>query len=779
MTQRIVNYTYGTGNPVLPNGSIDVRDGIDNLQSLDILMNAPEDTYNQRDGEIVRTVAGMNNEFDAQIMNMGFTRVSTFKTGATLTNARQTLLWDLADGGDGQEYGWSGAFPKVVPATSTPASTGGISIGAWISRFDPELRIQVREALRRSYAEAGYNLVDGSFEAGGTLVNANDVILYESQGKAFTGQSGVVTPGTNPASPGFFDVSDSILRQQVLIKFTGSGSFSAVDNMVAGRVNNVAGVVYHLAGNEYSTGNTTWMCIADGATTISGFSPTNDIDPRDFGAKGDGVTDDTSAINAALSSATGRVLRLMGGTYIITGQLVIKTNTKVQGDGRNRSIIRLAPTFNTSLDAIRNDVRTGTVNAYYDSEISIIGIGFDGNNIANRSVAFLSLSKVFNAVVRECRFSAHSYICVEVGASKDVKITNNYFEGNGRPKPSLVSAPCVWTDNSAQGSPFDIVVEDNYFLNNNWSCAYFMPTRGSFSRNRCFGNGESGVFSNGNGSNIKYIGNHIEGQKRSNISASGIETSAKNIIIADNHIIACDSDGVSLTDVQNAIVHDNVIFHNGQDAAYFTTASGIAVITTSSAPNQPDHINIHDNRIGDRQGVKTQVSGIAVGGGGAAVERVMITKNDLTEQKTNSILIAAGKWGGNSFVSDNISKDGSMDRPFKIARFQIGATTGIQTITGVGFRPRAVEIFSVITSGTQAYSSVGVYDGVRSEVNATSADTAGNTGSLAATPVIIQIKSGTGTTISEANISSLDQDGFTINNTVVTSRPWCIAKCYM
>ena len=46
MTQRVVNYTYGTGNSVLPDGSIDVRDGIDNLQSMDVFMNAPEDTYN-------------------------------------------------------------------------------------------------------------------------------------------------------------------------------------------------------------------------------------------------------------------------------------------------------------------------------------------------------------------------------------------------------------------------------------------------------------------------------------------------------------------------------------------------------------------------------------------------------------------------------------------------------------------------------------------------------------------------------------------------------------
>ena len=69
------------------------------------------------------------------------------------------------------------------------------------------LLTDVREALRRSYAEAGYNLVDGSFEAGGTLVNANDVLLQERTGKAFSGPAGTVAAGTNPASGGFVDRS--------------------------------------------------------------------------------------------------------------------------------------------------------------------------------------------------------------------------------------------------------------------------------------------------------------------------------------------------------------------------------------------------------------------------------------------------------------------------------------------------------------------------------------------------------------------------------------------
>ena len=74
---------------------------------------------------------------------------------------------------------------------------------------------ETREALRRSYAEAGYNLVDGSFEVGGTLVNANDVLLQESTGKAFAGPAGTVAAGTNPASGGFVDKSEGLLRHEL------------------------------------------------------------------------------------------------------------------------------------------------------------------------------------------------------------------------------------------------------------------------------------------------------------------------------------------------------------------------------------------------------------------------------------------------------------------------------------------------------------------------------------------------------------------------------------
>lgn len=129
MTQRVVNYTYGTGNPVLPNGSIDVRDGIDNLQSLDIFMNAPEDTYNQRDGEIVKTLAGA-------IKSVGVQRIGDFTTGCTVTERNQGVLYET----DGTVYVWLGPLPKSVPAGSSPSTTGGIGPSGWLDVGDSSIR---------------------------------------------------------------------------------------------------------------------------------------------------------------------------------------------------------------------------------------------------------------------------------------------------------------------------------------------------------------------------------------------------------------------------------------------------------------------------------------------------------------------------------------------------------------------------------------------------------------------------------------------------------------
>lgn len=164
-------------------------------------------------------------------------------------------------------------------------------------------KVLARESLRRSYAEAGYNLVDGSFEAGGTLVNANDVLLQERTGKAFSGPAGTVAAGTNPASGGFVDVSNRLQRHFDSVSSAVADVYLVVGNKVV--VDN-----YHTNGNSgvlFFNVVAAGTGVADGGkyiNTANGLQLMQNIrlpmTPAAWGAKGDG-TDDSVAINKMIS----------------------------------------------------------------------------------------------------------------------------------------------------------------------------------------------------------------------------------------------------------------------------------------------------------------------------------------------------------------------------------------------------------------------------------------------------------------------------------------------
>lgn len=70
-----------------------------------------------------------------------------------------------------------------------------------------------------------------------------------------------------------------------------------------------------------------------------------DINVLDFGAKGDGITDDTLAINntiLAAQDAGGGIVKIPEGTYRTTSQITIKPNVIVMGAGRGKTIVRLS-----------------------------------------------------------------------------------------------------------------------------------------------------------------------------------------------------------------------------------------------------------------------------------------------------------------------------------------------------------------------------------------------------------------------------------------------------
>ena len=81
---------------------------------------------NQVTGQTQKTLPAVLR--DAGFVVAGF----NFNTGGTLAvgDENKVVLWP-GPSGDGQYYSWHGAYPKIVPAGSTPASSGGVSDTAW------------------------------------------------------------------------------------------------------------------------------------------------------------------------------------------------------------------------------------------------------------------------------------------------------------------------------------------------------------------------------------------------------------------------------------------------------------------------------------------------------------------------------------------------------------------------------------------------------------------------------------------------------------------------
>lgn len=179
-----------SSNKPFPSSDLDVFK--DNSLILDNFVNSQENEYPDRFARKRPTITGIIKE--------------AFNVRTDISNMNETLIgqsrWDVVPKNTSLSLGGdNGALNKQAQA---------------LFNRTVMLKVHTREALRRTYLEAGYNLVDGSFEVGGTLVNANDVLLHESSGKGY-GWSGafpkVVSAGSGVS--GFVDKSGDLLRDNI------------------------------------------------------------------------------------------------------------------------------------------------------------------------------------------------------------------------------------------------------------------------------------------------------------------------------------------------------------------------------------------------------------------------------------------------------------------------------------------------------------------------------------------------------------------------------------
>lgn len=154
------------------------------------------------------------------------------------------------------------------------------------------------------------------------------------------GRRGTIYESKAIGDPG--NLTDKISELTDIV-YKASDGKSAVDNMISGNP-----LLIDIGGTCQCENGTIFKRIGNSSGGISDFTPMNSVNAADFGAVGDGIADDTAAIQAAIdSSPEGSVVRVPCGVFRADG-LILKNKIVLVGEGQQLSIIRARDGWDSS-----------------------------------------------------------------------------------------------------------------------------------------------------------------------------------------------------------------------------------------------------------------------------------------------------------------------------------------------------------------------------------------------------------------------------------------------
>jgi hypothetical protein len=293
-------------------------------------------------------------------------------------------------------------------------------------------------------AGPGLTLTGSGFSLDTTYTDSR----YDSRYWKLDGNGGTI------AGPNFLGTSDN---QPLVVKTAGA---EAVRVAVGGNVGvGTAAPVnkLHVAGSAVFQGPDPW------------------IDVRAYGAKGDGVTDDTVALLTALAAVppSGAVVFAPPGTYLVSQELALRSGTTLRGAGTATVFKRAVGLYNVFVSEFVTNVT---------AEEFSIDMNGDSSGVGNDQGTGLKFGKCANLRIWDLRIldSTGLNVCCRQGilvrGGNHVWIERNLLTEGSRIKAGGVGDKLVVAENmleDANDSAITIVQENpdadtiNYIIRNN------------------------------------------------------------------------------------------------------------------------------------------------------------------------------------------------------------------------------------------------------------------------------------------------------------------------
>jgi hypothetical protein len=529
----------------------------------------------------------------------------------TLYDAFGNQIW-VAENVTAQGTAETGSMTDEGPFIAGPTFTGAIA-GTALTVSGVTGTIAIGQTLYGAGVTSGTTITGGS----GTswIVSASQTVSAESMAAA----------GTNQFAPGFSTTLTLLgyygSSSNLWVAFDGveqgSDTFSLSGYALTFNAVIPVGVqkVYVKGGSTLTIGTPGSGTVNDGSVA-SGSALYNRIvdeinvrDPK-FGAVGNGTTDDTAAIQAAINYAQSQFItdfwstyvptvRIPKGNYRVKG-LVISYPIHLYGDGQNSTTLNLASGSNASVISIADmGSLPGTDTGNIMPIISDMSIGCNssgqtggfsrGISITDSAVP-VSTSYHGGAELRNLNIRAAFQYSIYIGLNR-----NNGRMSNVR---SLYS-----TNEAVFSNGYDWRIEDCDFGNSQTSNGYTQNSGGATEMVNCniFYNNESGLFINtGVNASCLFTSCYFDTNQMNGVAISGsygdiVSHAFSNCVWRDNSQLATNTyDHINLKNLTQITVEGATFVVNNQAAQprYLVNSSNVVRVVFNATYEQNDTPNV-------------------------------------------------------------------------------------------------------------------------------------------------------------------------------------------